>query len=246
VEKAGEVILREHTADTNLVRLCKELERVRPRCSTNLLEAILKNNPRAEVRATACFNLATMLKAAARFGQDQKATAEAEKLFEHVTTEFARIGPAGAELARKARPELYDLRHLIIGKPAPETEGEDLDGHRMNLRDYRGKVVVLVFWTDSTASGLAEHRKLAGRLAGEPLSLVGVNCDDNLRKAKAAAEKYEVTWPSFWDKQSGPISVSWNVRGWLTTIVLDAKGVIRYREVRGGELNKAVEALLRE
>jgi len=246
VQKAGDVILREHTADTNLLQLCKELDRLRPRCSTNLLEAFLKNNPSAVVRATACFSLATLLKEEARFGQNPKATAEAERLFERLTTEFAGIGPVGFHLAHRARPELHELRHLTIGKPAPETEGEDPEGQRMNLRNYRGNVVVLVFWTASTASDLGEHRKLAGRMAGRPFSLVGVNCDNDLNKAKAAAEKYELTLPSFWDEQSGPISQSWNVRSWLTTIVLDAKGVIRYREVRGVEIEKAVDTLLQE
>ena len=34
-----------------------------------------------------------------------------------------------------------------IGSPAPEIEGEDFDGRPLKLSDYRGKVVVLSFWT---------------------------------------------------------------------------------------------------
>lgn len=33
-----------------------------------------------------------------------------------------------------------------IGSPAPEIEGEDIDGRRFKLSDYRGKVVMLDFW----------------------------------------------------------------------------------------------------
>jgi cytochrome oxidase Cu insertion factor (SCO1/SenC/PrrC family) len=33
-----------------------------------------------------------------------------------------------------------------IGKEAPEIEGEDIDGNRFKLSDYRGKVVLLDFW----------------------------------------------------------------------------------------------------
>jgi hypothetical protein len=33
-----------------------------------------------------------------------------------------------------------------IGTVAPDIEGEDLDGNRFKLSDYRGKVVVLDFW----------------------------------------------------------------------------------------------------
>ena len=35
-----------------------------------------------------------------------------------------------------------------IGQTAPEIEGEDIDGQRFKLSDYRGKVVVLDFWGD--------------------------------------------------------------------------------------------------
>src|SRR5262249_16742162 len=82
VEKAGEVLLREHTHDTNLLSLCSELERLRHRCSRPLLEALLKDNPSLEVRGNACFALATWAKQEAKFGQDKKATATAEKLYE--------------------------------------------------------------------------------------------------------------------------------------------------------------------
>ena len=33
-----------------------------------------------------------------------------------------------------------------IGTPAPEIDGEDADGIRFKLSDYRGKVVMLDFW----------------------------------------------------------------------------------------------------
>jgi peroxiredoxin len=195
------------------------LERVRHCCSTNLLEAILKNNPSAEVRATACFSLAALWKAGARFGLNSKATAEAGRYFERVTTEFARLGPAGAELVRKANSELHELRHLIIGKPAPATEGQDLDGQKINLNDYRGKVVVLVFWCCGYSEAL-ELRKLLEQMSEKPVALLGISGDNKLDRAKADAEKYQVSWPSIWDGQDQPIHKAWNVNKWLTTSLL--------------------------
>jgi peroxiredoxin len=247
VEKAAEVILQEHVQSPDLADLCRELERLRHRCAKKLLAAMLDNNPSAEIKARACFSLATLLKVEAKFGQNKRATAEAEKLFERVTTEFARIGPAGADLARKAKPELYELRQLIIGKPAPETEVEDLDGQKLNISDYRGKVVVLVFWCCGYGYSEAQaHRKLLERMNGKPFALIGVNGDNDRVKAKMAMEKSEITWPCFWDNRTGPIHAQWNVHGWPTVFVLDPKGVIRYRDVRWRELDDAVDTLLRE
>jgi hypothetical protein len=51
-------------------------------------------------------------------------------------------------IAEKARSELFDLRHLSVGKTAPDIEGVDQDGRHFKLSDYRGKVVLLYFWME--------------------------------------------------------------------------------------------------
>ena len=56
----------------------------------------------------------------------------------------------GCSSFRKARtPEASALALAggpAVGRMAPEIEGQDLDGVRFKLSDYRGKVVVLDFW----------------------------------------------------------------------------------------------------
>ncbi len=245
VEKAAGVILQEHLGNTNLLALCQGLERSRHRCSTNLLKALLSENPSVEVRAHACFLLAGIRKEEAKFGQNKKAAAEAERLFEQVVSEFGRAGLTGLDLSRKAIRELYEIRRVSIGSPAPETEGDDLDGQRINLRDYQGKVVVVFFWS-SGYSEATEHRHLLERVAGKPVAFIGVSGDNQLSQAKEAVEKQRVSWPTIWDGHDRSIHEAWNVRQWLSTFVLDRNGVIRYRDVRGREINEAVEALLKE
>jgi RNA polymerase sigma factor (sigma-70 family) len=245
VEKAAEVIQREHTGDTNLVYLCKELGWVRHRCSRGLLEAMLKNNPSADVRGTACFSLARMLKDECKYGENKKVTSEAEKQFERVIAEFGQVKQRGYPLKELAQPELDELRRLTIGNVAPEIEGQDLDGRPMKLSSYRGKVVVITFWP-SVYTEATEHRRLVERMAGKPFAFIGVYGYDDLTRAKTDIEKYGITWPSFWDKRDGPITRNWNVHSWPSVWVLDRQGVIRYRDVRWGDLDKAVDTLLRE
>lgn len=74
-------------------------------------------------------------------------SAASEALFEKVTKEFADVShPRRGSLGKMAEAQLFELRNLQIGKVAPEIEGEDLDGVKFKLSDYRGKVVVLDFW----------------------------------------------------------------------------------------------------
>jgi len=58
-----------------------------------------------------------------------------------------------------------------------------------------------------------------------------------------------MVWRSFWNGTNGPagpISRAWNVRSWPTIYALDGKGVIRDKNIRDDELDKAVGLLITE
>ena len=53
---------------------------------------------------------------------------------------------AGGTVGDKAQLELDDILNLAVGKVAHDIEGQDQDGNKFKLSDYRGKVVLLDFW----------------------------------------------------------------------------------------------------
>ena len=55
---------------------------------------------------------------------------------------------AGGTVGEKAKSALFEIRHLGLGKETQDIEGEDQDGKRFKLSDYRGKVVLLDFWSE--------------------------------------------------------------------------------------------------
>jgi hypothetical protein len=77
---------------------------------------------------------------------------EYEQLLERILadTDYAATSVERATgkvtLGELADRELFAFRHLEAGKPAPEIAGEDVDGVKFKLSDYRGKVVLLDFW----------------------------------------------------------------------------------------------------
>jgi thiol-disulfide isomerase/thioredoxin len=176
---------------------------------------------------------------------------EAESLFEAVVEKFGDVSDVRGNLAEAAEAELHEIRGLAIGKTAPEITGEDLNGRPMKLSDYRGKVVVLDFWGDwcGPCRAMYPHeRSLVKRLDGKPFALLGINSDSDPQKLKERMKEENVTWPFWRDGGSteGPIATAWNVHGWPTIYVLDHKGVIRYKGVRGEAMDKAVNTLLKE
>ena len=92
------------------------------------------------------------------------------------------------------------------------------------------------------------ERSLVKRLEGKPFALIGVNSDADREELKRILVENQITWRSFWNggDTDGPISRQWRVRGWPSIWVIDAKGVIRYRNVRGNDLDRAVDSLLEE
>jgi hypothetical protein len=93
------------------------------------------------------------------------------------------------------------------------------------------------------------ERSLVERLKDKPFALIGVNSDADKEKLKPRLEEEKITWRSFWNGPKGtrgPISEEWNVRGWPTIYVLDHKGVIRFKNVRGEKMDEAVDKLLAE
>ena len=91
----------------------------------------------------------------------------------------------------------------------------------------------------------AHERSLVERLKDKPFALIGVNSDTKERVQKAMKDN-NLTWRSFWDGGStgGPIATKWAVTGWPTIYVLDEDGVIRFKNVRGEAMDKAVDSLL--
>jgi hypothetical protein len=149
-EKATAIIVDNHVENPKVGPVCFTLSRGDSPAAEKLLRGVLEKNKDRDARGMACYALAAMLKTRSEHGDDanKKLSGEALALFDRVEKEFGDVkgGFRNATLASMAQTDAFELRHLQIGKVVPDIEGEDIDGKKFKLSDYRGKVVLLDFW----------------------------------------------------------------------------------------------------
>jgi tetratricopeptide (TPR) repeat protein len=145
-------LLMEHQLEKKgLDSLITTMSYSRAENAEKFLRAVIEKNPDNNTKALATYVLAAYLKENAG-RDDTKKQKEAEEIFESVIAKYPDVqsgfGNGDRKLADDAKAHLYEIRNLAIGKVAPDIEGEDVNGEKIKLSDYRGKVVVLDFWGD--------------------------------------------------------------------------------------------------
>lgn len=134
-------------------------------------------------------------------------------------------------------------------RPAPPIEGEGLDGERLALADYRGKVVVLNLWASWCGPCRLEEpqlERLWRQYKDKGVQFLGMNLRDQRAAARAFRDEFNVTYPSFYDPSTALV-VHLGVAVLPTTFVIGADGQILLRftgRVDAGLLQPALESIL--
>ncbi len=148
----------------------------------------------------------------------------------------------------------YELRILHFKAHAPHTAGTDLKGDKINLADYKGKIILLDFWTSFCAPCLAmvpDTKNLLLKYSDQPVAYVGVNGDAERKQGRRTEKRFDMTWRNIWDQDPhGPLATTWGVSGSPTLFVIDGYGLIRYKfrgkdQIESG-LESAINTLLAE
>lgn len=149
---------------------------------------------------------------------------------------FVRMSSA-SEVQRVCAP-ICTMKPDYAGRDrlAPEFDLPDLQGARVRLSDYRGKVVLLNFWSETCPPCLEEMPALAEfaqklKARGDAV-LLTINVDDTAEAARAAVEKAiggPAPFPVLLDPTSAVVAGKYGTKLYPETWVIDREGVIRAR-----------------
>lgn len=162
--------------------------------------------------------------------------------FAHACGEFVRRGLPGSH-STDSYAQASGRRVL------PDDEWRDVSGAPVRLSDYRGKVVLVTYWTTTCgqcASEMAWFGEFQRRYRQQGFEVVGVSVDPG---GAASVEQFGATRPIEYRVVLGDRNAGLAARSIPTTFILDRDGRVAARHVgycSKGELESDIRAVLAE
>lgn len=139
-------------------------------------------------------------------------------------------------------------------KPAPEVNGELLDGEEFTLSEHKGSIVVLNFWASWCGPcriEVPDLQQIYSQYQAQGVQLVGVLVRDTKGQGESYSKQVGMTYPSIFDPKT---KVALQFRGYPiaalpSTIVIDKKGRVAatfVTPVDAASLTSTLEKLLAE
>ena len=123
----------------------------------------------------------------------------------------------------------WQQRNMVDGV-APEIQGVLMDGKITQLKNYRGKPVLLHFWATWCPFCKIEEAGITAIAKDWPVLTVAYQSGDKAEIMKHLKERGLESWATISDPNSR-LADLYGVTGVPTTFIIDANGNIRFREV---------------
>jgi len=166
----------------------------------------------------------------------------AERWYNRIVKDFAT-----APQAKKASGALTRLGS--VGKPIVIT-GRSPSGEQIDLKQYRGKVVLVQYWAtwcEPCKTDMAMLKEMFAKYGRLGFSVIGVSLDGRLQDLKAYLTESPLPWQQIFE-EGGLDSRPANEMGIFTVptmILIDKEGKVVNRDIRVAEIDRQLKKMIR-
>jgi peroxiredoxin len=146
--------------------------------------------------------------------------------------------------------EITPIQATELGAPAPEFEVPALHGQSLKLSDYRGKYVLVEFWSSWSQPSLSsvpflktvhEQYGPAGKCV-----VLGLNLDADVETARRFAARLNMNWPqgALGTWLQTPLLAQLGARSVPAAFLIDPAGRLVAANLSGPDISTTIERLL--